>query len=133
MVSLGGLKESVTDVVGLVRVLRGHGLVEFSRPHRVALAAKRGERLGPMAALAVNGGEKFADDPVVTDEHGTITYGDFDKQSNSLANALLAKGIERGSVIGVIARDHRGLLITMAAAGKAGLRVLAVLTGGSSR
>lgn len=129
MVSLGGLKESVTDVVGLVRVLRGHGLVEFSRPHRVALAAKRGERLGPMAALAVNGGEKFADDPVVTDEHGTITYGDFDKQSNSLANALLAKGVARGSVIGVIARDHRGLLITMAAAGKAGLRLVMMNTG----
>ena len=27
---------------------------------------------------------------------GTITHGDFDKQSNSLANALLAKGLSAG-------------------------------------
>ena len=129
MVSLGGLKDSVTDVIGLVRVLRDHGLVELSKPHHAALSAKRGERLGPVAALAVNGGEKFAGDPCITDEHGTITYGDFDRQSNALANALLAKGIARGSVIAVIARDHRGLLIALAAAGKAGLRLVMMNTG----
>lgn len=129
MVSLGGLKESVTDVIGLVRVLRDHGLVELSKPHHAALSAKRGERLGPIAALAVNGGEKFTDDPCITDEHGTITYGDFDRQSNALANTLLAKGIARGSVIAVIARDHRGLLVALAAAGKAGLRLVMMNTG----
>lgn len=129
MVSLGDLRESVSDVVGLVRVLRDHGLVELSRPQHVVLAAKRGERLGPIAALTVNGGEKFADDPCVTDEHGTITYGDLDWQSNALANTLLGMGLARGSVIAVIARDHRGLLITMAAAGKAGLRLVMMNTG----
>jgi fatty-acyl-CoA synthase len=58
-----------------------------------------------------------------------LTFGELDAQSNALANDLLSDGLKPGDVIGVLARDHRGLLTVLSAAGRAGVRLAMMNTG----
>ncbi|PPJ25471.1 hypothetical protein C5E45_25625 [Nocardia nova] len=68
-------------------------------------------------------------EPALVDERGVLTYGEFDRRSNALANTPLAQGITPGSVIAILARDHRGLVLAISAAGRAGLRLAMMNTG----
>ncbi|WP_249026958.1 acyl-CoA synthetase, partial [Amycolatopsis lexingtonensis] len=65
----------------------------------------------------------------IVDELGPLTYKQLDDQSNALARAWSERGIEAGQVVAVLCRDHRGLVLTMAAAGKLGVRLLLMNTG----
>ena len=65
----------------------------------------------------------------LVDELGSLTYHQLDTRSNSLARAFQANGLGAGSVIALLARDHRGAVDTMVAAGKLGARILLMNTG----
>lgn len=79
--------------------------------------------------MVAHGADEYPEAGAVADERGELTYGELNANANALANHLEASGVERGSVIGVIARDHRGLLTSMSAAGKAGYRLAMMNTG----
>jgi fatty-acyl-CoA synthase len=84
---------------------------------------------GPQATMALQGGRRFPALPAIVDERGTLTYGQVDEQSWALAHALFSLGVAEGSVVGVLCRDHRGLVIAMAACGKLGARMVLMNTG----
>lgn len=63
------------------------------------------------------------------DELGELTYHQLDTRSNALARAFAVSGLGVGSVIALLARDHRGAVDTMVAAGKLGARILLMNTG----
>ncbi|MDT5140283.1 MAG: fatty-acyl-CoA synthase, partial [Mycobacterium sp.] len=52
-----------------------------------------------------------------------------DDQSWALAHGLQSLGVAAGSVVGLLCRDHRGLVIAMAACGKLGARLVLMNTG----
>ncbi|NED70671.1 AMP-binding protein, partial [Streptomyces sp. SID10244] len=71
----------------------------------------------------------YPDAPALADERGELTYRELSDQANALANAMLGAGIGPGSVVGVLARDHRGLLLAITAAGRAGHKLALMNTG----
>jgi fatty-acyl-CoA synthase len=112
-------------------VLRMHqiGIVNLTRPDRLLKMAKNNGRLGPQAALIMKAASEHPDAPALTDERGTLTYRELDEQSNALAHALKSLGLPDRSVIGVLARDHRGLLLAISATARATLRLALMNTG----
>jgi fatty-acyl-CoA synthase len=105
------------------------GIVNLLRPDRLLRAAKHNARLGPQAALIMKGAAEHPDAPAVTDERGTLTYRELDEQSNALAHALDRLGLPDRSVVAVLARDHRGLVLAISATARARLRLALMNTG----
>jgi fatty-acyl-CoA synthase len=119
----------VTEAVTAVKRLRDAGIFDFGDLRGTLATAKNARAYGPQAALAIQGGRKYASLPAVVDEHGTLTYKQVDDDSTALARGLNALGIGAGSVVGLLCRDHRGLLIAMAAGGKLGAQLVLMNTG----
>lgn len=105
------------------------GIIDLKDLRGGAETAKLARVYGPQATMAIRGGRKYADLPAVVDERGTLTYKQVDDQSWALAHGLQKLGVSAGSVVGVLCRDHRGLVITMDACGKVGARMVLMNTG----
>src|SRR5205085_1597835 len=65
----------------------------------------------------------------LVDELGPLTFRELDLRSNALARAWGERGVQPGTVIAALCRDHRGLVTVMIAAGKVGARLLLMNTG----
>ena len=91
--------------------------------------AKNAEVYGPQAALTIQGGRKYPSLPAVSDERGTLTYRQVNEMSSALARGLSQFGVTQASVVGLLCRDHHGLIIAMAACGKISARILLMNTG----
>ena len=63
-------------------------------------------------------------DPVLADDLGTLTFNDMDRRSNALANVFRARGIGPKVGVGILCRNHRGMLDATFATLKAGGRAL---------
>ena len=105
------------------------GVINLTRPARALRTAKNNNIYGPPASMIMAVARRSPSAPALADERGVLTYRELDEQSNALANALTAQGLAPGSVIGVLARDHRGLILAISAAGRAGLRLALMNTG----
>ncbi|MEU4427058.1 acyl-CoA synthetase [Actinoplanes sp. NPDC024001] len=118
-------------IENLRAVLRMHqiGIVNLLSPRRLVRAAVNNSRLGPQAALIMKAAAEHPDLPAVTDERGTMTYRQLDEQSNALAHALKKLGLPDRSVVGVLARDHRGLVLAISGVARATLRLALMNTG----
>ncbi|GLY03178.1 fatty-acyl-CoA synthase [Actinoplanes sp. NBRC 101535] len=112
-------------------MLRMHqiGIVDLRRPDRLLRAAVANARLGPQAALTQKAALEHPDAPALTDERGTWSYREYYERSNALAHALLRVGLPPRAVIGVLARDHRGLALAITGTARAGLRLAMLNTG----
>ncbi|GAB20309.1 putative acid--CoA ligase [Gordonia effusa NBRC 100432] len=121
--------EMVSDAVGAIKVLQHSGAIDLRRPLEVAQAAKRAKTIGPASTVILHGAQTYPDAPALTDERGTLSFSEVDRQSNALANELLASGLKPGDVVAVLARDHRGLIIALSATGRAGFRLAMMNTG----
>jgi len=58
-----------------------------------------------------------------------LTYRQVDDKSTALARGLTRLGVDEGSVVGLLCRDHRGLILAMASCGKLGARLVLMNTG----
>src|SRR5690606_37391152 len=85
--------------------------------------------MGPQAAAVRHSARIAPDRPALVDERGELTYKELDDQSTAVARGLQAAGITEGTVVAVLARDHRGLLMSKIAAGKLGARIALMNTG----
>ncbi|MEU7764320.1 acyl-CoA synthetase [Nocardia sp. NPDC049190] len=110
-------------------VLRARGISNFRKPLELLRTIKESRTLGPAAGLIRHSARVRPHAPGIVDEAGTLTYLELDQQSTAIARGLLTAGITPGMVIGVLARDHRGLILSMAAAGKLGVRMALMNTG----
>lgn len=84
---------------------------------------------GPQATLVRHSARVAPEQPALVDERGELTYRQLDEQSTAIARGLHDAGITEGTVIAVLARDHRGLIMSMIAAGKLGVRIALMNTG----
>ncbi|MFD6161256.1 acyl-CoA synthetase [Nocardia sp. NPDC060256] len=110
-------------------VLRSRGVSDPRKPLETLRTLKESQIFGPQATLIRHNARIAPDSPGLADERGELTYGQIDKQSTAIARGLQAAGITEGTVVGVLARDHRGLILAMVAASKLGVRVALMNTG----
>ncbi len=124
--------EAAVQVPTMVRgldVIRRSGLVPLTRPDQALRSLFMLRRLGPVAGAAQVAARRDHHAIGLVDELGPLTYRQLDTRSNALARALTAAGLGPDSVIALLARDHRGAVDTMVAAGKLGARLLLLNTG----
>jgi fatty-acyl-CoA synthase len=129
---LAGIRQKLQQVSESGRAVRrliDTGIIDLKDLGSGVQTAKLARAYGPQATMAIQGGRKYADLPAVVDERGTLTYKQVDDQSWALAHGLQQLGVSAGSVVGVLCRDHRGLVTTMAACGKLGARMVLMNTG----
>jgi fatty-acyl-CoA synthase len=112
-----------------VDVMLRRGLFNPLRPdHGLRLIAAT-NRYGLFAGVVAHAAQIRPDAPAIVDERGELTYGELDQQSNALARGLADRGLGEGDVIALLARDHRGLVLTVLATGKLGVRTVLMNTG----
>jgi fatty-acyl-CoA synthase len=110
-------------------VLRRAGLAPITRPDQSLRSLFVLRKLGPIAGAAQVAARRDQQAVGLVDELGSLTYQQLDTRSNALARAFATNGLGFGSVIALLARDHRGTVDTMVAAGKLGARILLMNTG----
>ena len=119
----------VTELANAVKRLRDTGIVDLGNLGVTLQTVKNSRIYGPQATMTIQGGRKYPSLPAVVDERGTLTYKQVDDMSTALAHGLKRLGIDEGLVVGLLCRDHRGLVIAMAACGKFGARLVLMNTG----
>ncbi|BBZ67661.1 fatty-acyl-CoA synthase [Mycolicibacterium insubricum] len=117
------------DRLRALRVLARRGMIEPSRPDRAVHAARAIRRYGAFGGLLAHAAARYAHAPALTDDAGTVSFAELEAGSNALARGLLARGIGEGAVIALLYRNHRGILLALGAANKAGARVVLMNTG----
>ncbi|HEY3709475.1 MAG TPA: acyl-CoA synthetase [Amycolatopsis sp.] len=121
--------DKVTETVRSVDVMRRAGLVPFPRLDEGVRSLVALRRYGPFAGANHIAARRDPTAVGIVDELGPLTFKQLDDQSNALARAWSERGLGPGSVIAALCRDHRGLVLTMAASGKLGARLLLMNTG----
>ncbi|GHG24210.1 MULTISPECIES: acyl-CoA synthetase [Amycolatopsis] len=121
--------DKVTETVRSVDVMRRAGLVPFPRVDEGVRSLVALRKFGPFAGANHISARRDPAAVGIVDELGPLTYKQLDDQSNALARAWSERGIKPGQVVAALCRDHRGLVITMAASGKLGVRLLLMNTG----
>jgi fatty-acyl-CoA synthase len=119
----------VRHAIKAARVLQHRGLVDVRKPLQALSAARDIRRYGAFGGLAAHAAHRYGQAPALTDERGTLSFLDVEEASNALARGLLAEGIGASSVVGVLNRGHRDLLLTVMAANKVGARTVLLNTG----
>ncbi|WP_410672933.1 acyl-CoA synthetase [Amycolatopsis sp. cmx-4-68] len=121
--------DKVAETARSVDVMRRAGLVPFPRLDEGVRSLVALRKFGPFAGANHISARRDPTAVGIVDELGPLTYKQLDDQSNALARAWSERGIEPGQVVAALCRDHRGLVLTMAASGKLGVRLLLMNTG----
>ncbi|MGW1024834.1 AMP-binding protein [Streptomyces sp. NPDC002577] len=116
-------------VLRSLKVLHRSGLIRLGRPDLLVRSGRAIRTLGLAAGPVWAGARKDGDALCLVDELGELTFGQIDRRTNALARSLAERGIGPDSLVALLARDHRGAVETMVAAGKLGARMLPMNTG----
>ncbi|MDH6677622.1 fatty-acyl-CoA synthase [Rhodococcus sp. LBL1] len=119
----------ITDTLSAVRVMQRSGLIPFPRVDVGVRELLAIGRYGPFAGSVHTHAAQDPDRVALIDERGPLTYRELEEQSNALVRAWQAEGIDPDSTVGAMCRNHRGLVLTMLAAGKSGTRLVLMNTG----
>ncbi len=126
----GRVVTQVTNQVGAMLVLAGTGVARPVRPDRALGMGLAVVRWGvtPAAGLAA-GAARYPDDTAVVDDLGPLTYRQMDEMSSAIATGLRQRGVVDGAKVGVLLRNSRWFLLSLAALAKAGADVVLLNTG----
>ena len=130
--AMSGFRQKVSRVAEMasaVKRLHDTGIIDLANLGVTLQTVKNSSVYGPQATMTIQGGRKYPALPAVVDERGTLTYKQIDDMSTALAHGLKRLGIDESLVVGVLCRDHRGLIIAMAACGKVGAGLVLMNTG----
>jgi fatty-acyl-CoA synthase len=119
----------IAESLRAVKRLCDTGIVDIGNLRVTLQTAKNAGIYGPQATMVIQGGRKYPSLPAIVDERRTLTYRQVDDMSTALARGLNELGIDAGSVVGLLCRDHCGFIIAMAACGKLGARFVLMNTG----
>jgi fatty-acyl-CoA synthase len=120
---------AITDTLGLLTTMVRAGVIAPLRPDkylRIAAAMAR-ENMGITSGFA-SAAQRCPDRPGLVDELGTLTWRDIDQRADAFAAALQALPGGTPSVIGIMARNHRGFVESLIAANRIGADVLLLNT-----
>jgi acyl-CoA synthetase (AMP-forming)/AMP-acid ligase II len=119
------LVDTIVHKAGGIKVLAEAGIVRPVRPDKLAVVGKtlrdwgRGPASGYITSAVLCPG-----DVAVIDDRGTLTFGEVDRRTDALANALAAAGVRAGDGVGIMCRNHRGFVESTVAVAKLGADVL---------
>ncbi|MFG3621509.1 acyl-CoA synthetase [Nocardia sp. NPDC047654] len=120
---------SIADLASAAVVLAKRGMFDPARPAETIRVMREASVYGPFVTVLAHATRRHGAAPAIADERGTLTFAQLDQQSNALARGLIAAGISSGTVLAALCRDHRGMVLTLLAAGKLGARVVLMNTG----
>lgn len=123
------LASRLPEVVRSVDVLRKAGLFNVLRPDDGLRSVVSLRRWGPVTGAVRISAAHRPDALAIVDERSEHTFRELDRESNALARAWRTAGVDEESTVGVICRDHYGMVLAMTAAGKTGAKVLLGNTG----
>ncbi|MEU6582311.1 acyl-CoA synthetase [Nocardia sp. NPDC046763] len=127
--SAGTVLRKAGDTALSVNAMVRGGLFNPLRPDHAVRSALNVLKFGPFAGAVVHAANTNPKSAAIVDEQGELTFEQLDQQSNAFARGLAAQGLGPGDVIGVLARDHRGMVLSLVAAGKLGVRAVLMNTG----
>jgi acyl-CoA synthetase (AMP-forming)/AMP-acid ligase II len=106
-------------------VLAGSGLIQPYGPARLARLVHTVARWGTGPAGGYRSlAARYPDEIGIIDELGSLTFGDVDRRTDALADALAGMGIREGDGVAVMCRNHRGFVEATVAVAKLGADVL---------
>ena len=114
----------------MLRVLVRAGMVPLMRPDkyvRQGLAIRR-HGAGPLSGLSLSA----VRDPgglALVDERGPLTWRELDRRADAVAVGLARLGADRTAPVGILCRNHRGLVESLAATSRIGADALLLNTG----
>lgn len=120
---------AVADALSAALVLYRRGAVELRHPLELVRTARDATTLGPVVTTLAHATRGAGSTTALIDDRGPITFEQLDQASNRLAHGLAAHGVTTGTVLGALCRDHRGLVLSLLAAGKLGARIVLLNTG----
>ncbi len=111
--------------------LARRGLAKPGRPDRILAQLVTLRRWGyTLAGELRASAARHPDRPAIVDERGTITYAGLVRRTDRLAHALgLTAGVRAGDRIGILCRNHAGMVELMIAAATIGADPVLVNTG----
>ena len=120
---------SLADRLYPARVIARSGLMGPLRPDKYlrigAVARRQGVHALVGASLAA---QRCPHRPAVIDERGAVTWRELERRTDALAAALLPHLPEGNRRIGLLARNHRGFVESLVAAGKLGAQLVLLNT-----
>lgn len=123
-----GPRQRLGHAVDLCFVLFASGVLQLAHPFRVVRALNAlqhwGTTLGGLAKAAAAAQPGRA---AVIDETGALTYAELDERTDRLALALPLRGPRPR--VGILCRNHRGLVETLVACAKRGAETVLLNTG----
>jgi acyl-CoA synthetase (AMP-forming)/AMP-acid ligase II len=106
-------------------VLAGSGVIQPYGPARLRRVASAVLRWGAGPAGGYQAlAARFPDEIGLIDERGSLTFGDVDRRSNALADALAGLGVREGDGVALMCRNHRGFVEATVAVAKLGADIL---------
>lgn len=111
-----------------LRLCAASGLVGVESPLHLLAAGESLVRHGALPAVLRLAAARYGERAALVDELGSLSYRDLDDRSNRLANEWHKRGLRSGEGVAILARNHRGLLDAVFAAGKCGARIILLNT-----
>jgi acyl-CoA synthetase (AMP-forming)/AMP-acid ligase II len=125
-----GKLDAALHQVNVVRVLAGTGMFAPSRPDRMLAMGRALRQWGPTLAGGYTAcAERYGDATAIVDEAGSLTFDDLRRRTNAIAHGLRELGVTAGSSVGLLCRNHRGILEAAVAVSKLGADILYLNTG----
>jgi acyl-CoA synthetase (AMP-forming)/AMP-acid ligase II len=121
------ITDRLTETLGIVATMSRARLLAPMRPDkyiRIAAVMQR-ENMGVTSGFAA-AAQRCPDRPGLVDELGTLTWREIDERADALAAAL--QDLAAPTVIGIMARNHRGFVESLIAANRIGADVLLLNT-----
>src|SRR3984957_2052009 len=108
--------------------MRRAGVIGGTPPKQTLQGLRLSAQYGQIPSAVMIAAMRFGEKPGLIDELGTLTFAELDARSSALACALRARGLKERDTVGILCRNHRGLLDINYAAGKIGARLLLLNT-----
>ena len=126
-------KQLLPELLSVFTLAR-RGVVRPMRPDKLVRVALAWRRWGITPTLGYTiGAIRHPDRPAVIDERGALSYAELENRSTRLAHGLAGRGADSGTRVGVLCRNHHGLVETLLACAKIGADVVLLNTGLSAQ
>ena len=117
--------KAVGDSIWTANVLRRARILRAERPDKTVQVLLAIARWGATPAAGyVSSSARIPDHPAIADDIGVLTFGEVNRRTNALANALSDAGINEGDGVAIMCRNHRGFIEATVAASKLGANAL---------
>ncbi|GAS91642.1 bile acid CoA ligase [Mycolicibacterium brisbanense] len=119
----------LNNAAGLANTMRRAGLLTALRPDKyLRIAAMMARENMSVTSGFASSAQRCPDRAGLIDELGTLTWRQLDQRADALAAALQALPAGAPRVVGIMARNHRGFVLSLIAANRIGADVLLLNT-----